>query len=722
MADPASLVPSFDPTDYEPVTVFPADGSLVAKYSTGEIVPLTGKPVQYLNIEQGRSLKVFDNGRLLLEDKGAFYAQAPPTQDAPPEVQPSAEGGAQNPNTIPRAGQTPAPPAADAPAASADPKTVDTARSAVADAAKRESYSTVTTGNYSDPPRDGGTGLVVNVYQLTLYEFWNAPEDGQHYMETIELPYVQRITMQAPNAVARTRSMSGQIYAEHEGFVQRTFVIEGRSGPVWNNPNDSGAADALAISRFTTFRNFLEKYGQTSNTNKNALVRFKDTRLVLNCSFESESHFCDVVNFNYRRSTDTSTYSFEYSITLVTNGFASLGQWAPGSLTARPTKNFSNYLEEVAAVPATVAEETLRAAFDRASRFPRSSLLLALDFARRLREEQVTFEGSTNRLQNMSCSAIKDIRLAVSTLSALTDTSLFTAPFVTAKQRADTKATLLLSSFGLDIAHQFKGSSGIACPTPPWSDLYYDIVPYAVAGATLIAYLADQFGNNRGYDYTYQVINEKPWREGLKPIADTGPERPFAAVNYFLPQNGADAYSIAYNVFGDINLFWRIVDLNNFRDAYTRGDGTPLAPGSSVLVPSNAVSANKDEDVLGTDLLIVNGDLRLVGNNDVMRISGYANYTQNLFHRMQTPRGTNRVFPNHGLLPGIHSSSASTVPALIRNDVRRQVIQDHRTSEVTNISLTELGDKVQVDMLVKPIAGPQRSFKFNYNLNSQVTA
>jgi hypothetical protein len=35
--------------------------------------------------------------------------------------------------------------------------------------------------------------------------------------------------------------------------------------------------------------------------------------------------------------------------------------------------------------------------------------------------------------------------------------------------------------------------------------------------------------------------------------------------------------------------------------------------------------------------------------------------------------------------------------------------------------LTELGDKVQVSMVVKTITGPKRSFKFNYTINAEVT-
>jgi hypothetical protein len=48
-------------------------------------------------------------------------------------------------------------------------------------------------------------------------------------------------------------------------------------------------------------------------------------------------------------------------------------------------------------------------------------------------------------------------------------------------------------------------------------------------------------------------------------------------------------------------------------------------------------------------------------------------------------------------------------------------MQDHRTKDVGNFKLTMLGDKVQVSMVVTALTSPQRTFTFNYGLNSEVT-
>lgn len=653
---------------------------------------------------------------------------------APEQTQPSEGADARKPEALPAEGvaETPTTPPAD----TSTPVAPNQSLRAQAEAAKKVLSSIITSGFYTDPESrinsEGQiTGQLVNIYTLTLYEHWNPdnPSDPTYERESVELPFVQRITMQAPNAVARTRSMSGAIYAEHATFAQRTFVLEGRSGPIWNvnaARAEGDATERLAITRFTNLRNFLEKYAKMSAKNKNALVRYKDTRLVLLCSFESEIHFCDVVNFNYRRSSDTSTFSFEYSMTLVTNGFMGRTMFPGALMGGRGVSEDSVTTEDQRrrAMERKTEADLLSAFREEQNTTIFSARRQVYRFYTRRQEQDVRFDRP-KWYDDMSCTAIQDLRVAVSAINATLETSLFTSTLaggVTAKQQRDTKAALSWASYGLDIAHRIKGGRRLSCPVPPWSDLFYDILPYATAGSAVVKYLIDEFGNKRGYKYSYTIDRSYPVRPAFIDTTNTGPEQPFAAVNYFLPENGADAYSIAYNVLGDINLYWQIINLNNFRDAYTRDDGTPLSPGSSVLIPSTTVPANKDNDVLGTDLLLVNGDLVLVGNNDVMRVSGYACYTQNLGHRMQTPRGGNRVFPSYGLMASLHTSASSTITGNIRMDVYDQVMQDPRTREVRHIRLTELGDKVHINMVVTPISGPARSFQFNYDLNSRVTA
>jgi len=623
---------------------------------------------------------------------------------APAATQPSPGAAAANPNSLPVAGQTTTPPTTTAASAiTATP--VDQEFAAQLDAAARDSYTPVFYGYFTDPESfidsNGNiTNRLTNLYTLTFYTHWDVVPDKRKGKTSVELPFVSRVTMQAPNAVARTRALNGLVYAEHAGFVQRTFVIEGRSGPVWGLGEDN----ELAISRFTKLRNFIEVYGKTSTANKNALVRYEDSRLIMLASFESEAHFCDIVSFNYRRSTDTSTYSFEYSITLVTNGMYGRVRY-PGKLTSAP-----NAKAEAALLP-EFQSELLVNEYETWTRLT--------DFEARVRQEEVEF-GQSNTLATMSCSGLQELRLGVSTLSAALDTSVFTQD-ISAESRRTAKASLGWNAYALDVAHRIKGTSGLACPVPPWSDLYYGLVSAGTAGAAVIRFIMDVVRGKAPTQPTYSSDAYVPYRPGLLAPSNTTPEQPYTAINYFLTEGSADAYSVAAAVLGSSNYYWRIISLNNLQDAYTRGDGTPLVPGTSILVPAAGVPAVKDNDVLGTDLLIVNGDLQLVGNNEVMRVSGFACYSQNLMHRMQTPRGSNRVFPGYGLPDDLNSSAASTIPATITMEVRDQLLQDFRTEEVKDLSLTEQGDKVAVSVLVTPIAGTARRFAFNYNLNAEVS-
>jgi hypothetical protein len=581
-------------------------------------------------------------------------------------------------------------------------------------AAYKEIY---TSTEYSDPYfEDPENPKLSNEYRLTRYEDWSAASDeNDNKSVSVDLPFVHRITMQAPNAVSRTRTLAGAVYAEHAGFIQRTFVIEGRSGAVWN----ADGADRLAISRFTALRNFLEAYGKEHAANKNAFFRFKNSRLVLRATFESEAVFCDVTNFTYRRSTDTSTYSFEYSLTIVTNGFVGSGSQA-GRLLDIGSKTTPTWIPADNFYQPNLLSSRNPAAF----RILFGGMPREADTVRNF----LNWNESRNQLSTLSCSALQDIRSSVSVLNSALDTSVWTfnstiSDFTDSiRSRAETKAALAWGSLGLDLAHTFKGLGGTPCPVPVWSDLYYNAAPYVNAGAAAIEYLKDQFGTTRGTEYSYTITNTQPVRTAFEARATTSPTPPFAAVNHFVTVNGADAYSIAAAALGDINQYWRIISLNNMRDAYTRADGTPLSPGSAVLVPNAAVPASRATDVLGTDLLLVNGDLMLVGNNDVMRVSGYANYTQNLLNRMRTPRGSNRVFPRYGLSSTIHTRSDATVPATIRTEVSSQVMQDYRTEDVGNIQLEVRADTVKVSMVVTAITTPKRIFTFNYDLNSQVTA
>lgn len=568
---------------------------------------------------------------------------------------------------------------------------------------KGQAYSTLEFGSYDDPVPVSPGGVVSNTYSLLFFEDWDVSQTS--FAASVDLPYVNRIAMTAPNAMKRTRGMDNSVYVEHAGFAQRTFTIEGRSGAVWNAPDD---INVLNISRFTKLRNFLELYGKTSAVNKNALVRGKNTQLVLRFSFEDEEFLCDVVDFSYRRNTDTSTYSFEYTLTLITNEH--LGK-----------KRRSSALLDGAGDRPDVPWEFFETWWGSQTeaidvKFP--NLFKGLTGLARQQAKPIEYP---NLFTQLTCDDIVAARLFVSQLGLWLEEFERHHP---AERAASARIRYELSTMSMliDISLQRKGRSGSPCPAPPWSDLYYKLASGYADVTALRDSLAALFGGEvpPSSFIFYTPDNKLPARQAFYQ------PRPQAVVGYFdtwvIPDQGADAFSIAQYVFGDRNLYWRIIAINDLQDAHTRSDGTPLVPGSTVLIPSEGKTSTKREDILGTDLLIVNGDLQLVGNNDVQRVSGYACYSQNLTHRMKTPQGSNKVFPQYGLLPNIHGSAASSVISELRSNIRDQLHQDHRTDKVTRLTLQEQGDKVGVTAIVTPISGQAKHINFTYVFPSERSA
>ncbi len=528
-----------------------------------------------------------------------------------------------------------------------------------------------------------------------MYEDYKT-EDS--FVRAVTLPYVNKITVSAPNSVIRTRSLDGVVYAEHAGFIQRTFVLEGRSGSLRGL-----AQNELDIAKFTSLRNFLEKYAQTGSRYKNALLRAKDTQLVLDCTFEDEKFFCDVVDFQYRRSAATSSLSFEYTITLITNSF--MGRNAAPIYT-RPSKEA---LVSDAAIAASAT--AMQAAWD-ASVATGEAYRRKYAAAEALWRDMVRSDGIglVDLASSLTCSEIYDLRLGV----AAANNEINRAAILgigTATQRTDQKLSLAAMSSTIDMGMVFKGGSAMTCPTPIWSEWYYGTINPIASTILMLAI------RERSPGFVPQVQEGEsaglPYRPAFSDAIYTPPTTG-QYVDATLSDGQDNAYDIAAWWFGNPDLYWRVILANNLRDAYTRDDGTRLAPGSTIKLPDVTKPAVRDNDILGTDLLIVEGDLQLAGNSDVQRISGYANFSQNLTHRMRTERGSNKVFPQHGLRANFIGGADSSIVAELRTDVKNQLRRDHRTDSVERLQLTELGDKVAISVLVTPITGNASQFNFNY--------
>lgn len=499
-----------------------------------------------------------------------------------------------------------------------------------------------------------------NPYFLELYEDYGK-DNTSPPMDAVSLRYVNKVTKSDPIALVRTRGMDGSVYQENEGFMQATFTLTGRSG-------DS----VVDLVRFQKMRNFLAKYASESKKHKSALVRGKNVQLVLYFPFEAEAYLCDVTSFDYERTSGSSTCSFEYRLSIITN--APVGnKWKlpeTANALARLVSSYDNNHKD----PNHPCGKLKKAEED--DRPPNDGP----DIDGPTRDAADNPETGCVDVQAGTLSIMRYATWA-DTLTLLESRQVFFSYFY----------SLLFAS---DMANAGMVTSGSA---------YIDCTPPAYSTAFFLA--------NIGLYTTRTNI-----RPNMAPA--TIPGVPIPTEVYVCTQGRTNCYDIAEDVYGDRSRADELIDYNSFLDAYTRGDGTPLDTGDTLAVPRPTGAITRNGDVYGTDLKLVNGDLVPVGTEDIAVISGYDCYAQNLNHRMTTIQGGNKTYPRYGLKPYIGQVNTSDVPGDLRANVRSQLQSDHRTDRVKSIVVTELGDKVDVQVIVQPIGLNPTQVSFTYSLEA----
>jgi hypothetical protein len=498
-----------------------------------------------------------------------------------------------------------------------------------------------------------------NPYFLELYEDYvsnpTTPSDA------VSLRYVYKLSKQAPTALVRTRGMDGYVYQENEGFMQATFSLRGRSG---DSPVD--------MVRFQKMRNFLAKYAAESKKHKNALLRGKDVQLVLYFPFEAEAYLCDVVSFDYDRTAGDTTASFDYTLTLVTNG---------------PVGNKWKLPETVNALAKLVSS------YDDNHKNP-THLCVKLkeeEEDRRPPDDAPDIGGPTREAQEDPVTGCNDVAAGTTSIMRF---NLWAdgLPLVQAQAAFESYFyTLLHASDMANAGMVASGAQFNECIPPAYTQEYFllNIELYSRRNAI---------------------------RSSMAPPVIPG--LPVPTEVFVCTQGRTSCYDIAETVYGDRSRADELIDYNRFLDAYTHNDGRPIEVGDTVLVPRPSGIVTRTGDVFGTDLRVVDGDLVPVGTADVATVSGYDCYAQNLNHRMQTVQGTNKVYPRYGLKPYIGQVTTSDVPGDLRANVRSQLQADHRTDRVVEITVTELGDKATVNAIVQPVGTSPSQVTITYSLEA----
>lgn len=176
----------------------------------------------------------------------------------------------------------------------------------------------------------------------------------------------------------------------------------------------------------------------------------------------------------------------------------------------------------------------------------------------------------------------------------------------------------------------------------------------------------------------------------------------------YQPGEGESLLDIAAKVLGSRGAWTQLAALNETSSPFFLGDGTPIGPGVTVLVPVGGVSALSTVDareLFGVDLLVVEGDL--VASNDlddVRTVAGDALYEQAIDLRLRSERGESRIFPRWGtwgvgeLLDEVQ---ALAWPYQIADQVRR----DPRTATVAEPRPLATGASLDVELQVVTVAG-----------------
>lgn len=508
---------------------------------------------------------------------------------------------------------------------------------------------------------DAGENYYFTPDSPTRHYYLEIVEDpSQAPIDSIELPYVSRVECELPLAVARTYTIAG-LYEEHSGFVERAFTLAGRSG-----------YDKLDIVRFHKLRNFLEKYAKLSADNKNAFVRGKDVRLVLNFPWEGESYYATMMLFRPMSSAGTSRVSYEYSIVLKAYALAARKWSLPANIVA--------YLDS----PGVDARHT----------------------------------GLNHPCFRDSVGAYKDVPPTSAYIYKMRE------PY---DEALEIERTMGPHAVGLDntmlqTLYQVV-TSGYDQTYALWEAADYEL--WAVERLTgrfttivgWLAWIQRQVLEMLGVQFRHigDTVDGSPTNSGVAPIPNRESTEPVTVVT---AQDGdRTAADVAYRYLGSRGQWLRIVQLNGMLDGRTRADGTILSPGHKLLVPlpGSGLPKNQAYDTYGTDIAIgPDGDFVLSGTTGVGLVSGLDNVRQNFDHRFRTVRGTNKAFPEFGLPELIGTLSTSDLPGQVMSAVKVQSLSDHRVTGISALSVTEDGGTIRVAAALDVVANPPVTVAFDY--------
>lgn len=192
-------------------------------------------------------------------------------------------------------------------------------------------------------------------------------------------------------------------------------------------------------------------------------------------------------------------------------------------------------------------------------------------------------------------------------------------------------------------------------------------------------------------------------------------ERQLPTFRLVATHHGDDLQAVAAREMGDANRWPELVWINSLRhpyittDARVAGVGVILA-GGTIKVPAPVGFSSPGSDkgqVYERDCQMVRRLLVEDGSGDLSVVAGVDNLTQQLEHRVNTPRGQARRHPEYGcmiwrLVGKVNGPTAALMGA---EYVKAALKADYRVASVDSAVAEVAGDAIRVEATATAIDG-----------------
>lgn len=189
--------------------------------------------------------------------------------------------------------------------------------------------------------------------------------------------------------------------------------------------------------------------------------------------------------------------------------------------------------------------------------------------------------------------------------------------------------------------------------------------------------------------------------------------RTVIGARYVETHYGDDLRAVALRELGDATRWVEIADLNGLRPPYILDPPAPEAEGVILAGAALLVPAAKDlplplrHEVYLRDCAVDGGLLQVDDSGGLAVVSGWANFKQQILHRVITPTGQLSHHPDYGCemyrLIGVLNGPAKAT--LATEYLRAAVLSDFRVSSASDLRAVVEGDVLRPEGRVTSIAG-----------------